>query len=226
MSSSKRSCFSESDLRNMKIAGGSWFSLYRLQTAGGMREIFRRNSGNIQACKVLPLIVKKKQAKSCSLRGRCSLSRFSSVLQSRGLLDKANVPLLASDRPSTYFSGVNLCTNWLYELPGGVVEKGEKVRKAGVREMLEELGVKQKQVVAFTRLTGAMPYDSGSHAEFVSIVVALCYGDISPTSGEGIIPKECRCVPFRSLRKFVESARKRGIASEGHILSAAAQLCF
>ena len=134
---------------------------------------------------------------------------------------------LAVDRPITYFpSALRLKWNWIYELPGGVVDHGEDITIAGIRELLEESGLKREQVLSFARLTPhPAAYDSGSHAEWIQIVVAMCKGSIAPRKREGILPAECRTVPLLRVEKFLRKSDQKGIGIEGYCFAAIDGLC-
>jgi 8-oxo-dGTP pyrophosphatase MutT (NUDIX family) len=208
------------------IGQGCHFGLYHLQTkVGGAREMLCRNSFRTVACKALPLLVDEATADKVTLRGRCRIADFASAIVSHNLFAKATVPLLACDRPVTYFPGrKKLKKNWLFELPGGVVEDSERFSLAGLREMLEELGISRKQILCFCCLAKPRPFDSGSHAEWTGMVAAICSGEVRPPRKEGIIPAKCENVPFGEISRFIAQADKNGIGVEGYIEAAQTRL--
>jgi hypothetical protein len=67
-------------------------------------------------------------------------------------------------------------------------------------------------------------FDSGSHAEWVGIVAAICTGEIKPPSEEGIIPEECRTTTLSEIDSFIRKADKNGIGVEGYLETACNRL--
>ena len=125
-----------------------WLSLFTINTKSGIRDAVCRNNRLTDACKVMPLFLSEKQYNKFSLRGKVKLSQL--VKEIQGLKESPGVGILACDRPLTYFPNSGVSRNYVFEFPGGVVEYGEKIKAAGIREMMEELGLKKKQVLCLS----------------------------------------------------------------------------
>ncbi len=74
------------------------------------------------------------------------------------------------------------------ELPGGLVEHGERPTLTVKRELHEETGIAQVRAIA-QLIPGYLGNDAGTHQERYGIWVALCEGNAVPTASmaaEGI----------------------------------------
>ena len=65
----------QQSLQKARIATGSahWLSLFSFETEYGLQDVVARTNGLLTACKVMPLILSGKQAKSFKLRGELDL---------------------------------------------------------------------------------------------------------------------------------------------------------
>jgi len=208
---------SERELSKAQVCKSGWLTLLQFKTKTGTRDVVRRNNRQTDACKVMPIFLSNKQAKSFDLRGKVKLTKLAKRICS--LKTAPHVGILANDRPVTYLKNAGVSQNYLFEYPGGVVEYGEKIKAAGVREMMEELGLKKEQVLCFAKLLPRAAPDQGTHAEWTSFVVAVCKGKMSPPNSEGIVPDKCKEVPLDRIPRFVKKLGRKKIGFECHILS-------
>lgn len=207
--------YEKNELESRVAAKASFFRIYNLETQAGPREVVGRNSGNWLGAKVFPLFITNKLADRVKLKGRCSLNDFNLQVRKKWLWPNLEIGLLAIDRPITYvkYGGkVNIRTNYIYEIPGGIVDEGEKLRRAALREGKEELGF---HPICSSTLIEPCPPDSGTHLELTQTEVALCAGGINPTVYEGIVPNKCRMVNLKDFPKFVAKCETDGILVDG-----------
>ncbi len=218
--------------KELSVIGDSgWIELVQVQTAAGSRSMVQRKNGKFTAVKALPLVVSPdveipRMWKDASLKD---------WIRKIGI-DNLSVYFLAADRPITYLAGeeVGLRENFVFELPGGIVEPGEKPLDAARREFSEEADTFGKvQTLCVEPLTNDFgAWDAGTHVEWYQIFCVIVQGEMSPPKAkngklrEGIIPEECQLVPLRQARAWIDCVRwDRGIATEGYAIHALDALC-
>lgn len=199
------------------IAGGNWLKFEEVQTAAGPREFVRRRNGQYEAVKILPIIF----SPDADVWKEKDETVVESV-RSYGV-EKFSIFVLAADRPITYFEtpGIPLTENYVYELPGGIMKKHEKIHETAVRELLEEAPpVDNVKIWGLQCLVPACAYDGGTHLEWYSIYAALYQGVPAPKAREGIIPEKCLTLPLIQARDIFLQKREEGIAVEGYVFAA------
>ena len=211
-----RTIIPESTLAESVLSPTSnYFVLYRFNTKSGLRELPRRKDRNVFSCKMLPLLVDE-GAEKVTTRGLTSLKTLRDLVLDVGV-DSLSVPFLAEDRPVTYLeSAMSLQENWIRTLPGGIIDADEEVIAGGVREMQEELGLVESNVLCFSELYPyCVPYDSGSQMEWTQLGCALCIGELNPPVHEGFVPAETRRVKLRDAYRFLEDQKRAAIGVDG-----------
>lgn len=204
--------------QNEILFKGRHFSFLSVKTPFGNKEVIARNNGNYFACKVLPLLIDENIILDIeSTRSRLSLPDFVKIFKRNKLEKQAKVAIFTVARPVAHLCEEHFSTLDVYELPGGVVDKNENFEQAGVREAIEELGISESQIVAYSILLPPSPFDAGSHVEFMGIIVVLIHGEVNPVRWESIRGEKTKLIPLQSLNKFVKESREERKIVEGYI---------
>lgn len=198
------------------LSSGSWINHLRFETAAGPREFVERQNGLFIGVKALGLFI----------RPGVSLPTgkpFIDTLLQVGL-HNFDAFFLSADRPITYRSPtMRLTTNCQIELPGGIVQQGETMRNAAIREFTEEVcpaGPPPIVHLDMPLIRDPCPWDGGTHNEWYAIWCMVVDAKPSPEPREGIVPEECECVPLLQARSWLSEQRQRGRCVEGYAFHA------
>lgn len=148
-------------------------------------EVVARTNGKWLAEKAIPIFVDQaNMAEFEHVRGQCSNQDLFRYLNAIGF-EKLSVVLIESLRPVYFFPWPDNLGKSQLELPGGLSEEGEdSYGVAGLREMLEELGLEDGEVLAHSPVyPSPAANDAGTHVERYGMSFVLCTG--RPRSHEG-----------------------------------------